>query len=201
MPDREPDREPDHEPANRASVLNAAYTPVLPPAVALIDIDGVINVDRPCWPDPDMRGVVEADGVRWPFRWSQLLIGELVNLFYMDFIEIRWCSTWAPHASKINELFGLPPFPGCWDEPIPAGAPVHARKLACAREVLDAGRRLIWADDEAIPTSKTRKSLGMHTADALYLIPNARTGLSPTDTKKIFAFALAPYRTLDSASA
>lgn len=172
----------------------APYAPAS--AVLLLDVDGVINVDRPCWPDPDMRSIVEADGGWWPFRWSQLLVGELVNLFYLDLLEIRWCSTWAPHAKKLNELFGLPPFPGCWDEPIPAGPPVLARKLACARQVLEEGRRLIWIDDEAIPASKTRRELGMNTDDALYLIPSARTGLSPSDVKKILAFALAPYRTV-----
>lgn len=168
----------------------------IPPAILLLDVDGVLNADRPCWPDPDMRATVHAFGHDWLFRWSPTLIGELINLHYMELIEIRWCTTWCPQADKLQDLWRTPAFATCWtDESY--GADAKARKLAAARAVLASGRRLIWADDDAIPRSKVRRSLGM-TGDALYLTPNSWTGLSPAHVAQITKFALAPYRATEA---
>lgn len=164
-----------------------------PPAVLLLDVDGVLNVERPGWPDADKRGTVHADGRDWQFRWSPSLIAGLVDLFYLDLVEIRWCSTWCPEADKLHLLWETPAFPACWTEPLPSGQHVNARKLACARDILAQGRRLIWADDEAIPTSKERRALGM-AGDALYLRPHPRTGLSPAHLDQISLFATKPYK-------
>lgn len=64
------------------------------PPVFLLDVDGVINVDRPAWPDADARATVTtSDGVTWPFRWSPALVIELGRLHAGGLVEIRWCTT------------------------------------------------------------------------------------------------------------
>jgi hypothetical protein len=169
------------------------------PAVVLLDVDGVINVERPGWPGPHKRATVKSDGVSYPFRWSPDLIASLHDMFLLDLIEIRWCSTWAHEATKLNILFDLPRLPGCWDYASIPGHPTRKLKLAAAHEVIDSGRRLIWCDDDAIPGSKHRRQLGLPpcstdgSGTALYIQPNGITGMTQAHIWQIQKFATWPY--------
>lgn len=150
----------------------------------LLDFDGVINCDRPGWPDPDKRASMEADGTVFAFRWSPMMLTKLAEFGLSAGVEVRWCSTWAPHAARLNVVLGTPAWPGCWDDAPPS---VPRAKLAAAQAVLAEGKRLIWIDDEAIPLAKARRDLGM-TGDALYLRPNPAKGISKGNIGQIRTF-------------
>lgn len=174
-----------------------APSPAVPgaaPAKLLLDVDGVINADRPGWPDADARATVTLDccvDVPLPLRWSPMLLAKLANLHHLGLVEIRWCTSWCPHVDTLHQVWNLPTLQACWSAHIPAGPQVDALKLKAARDVLADGARLIWVDDEAIPRANVRRSLAM-TGDALYIVPDPRRGLSPGQVRQITEFALAP---------
>lgn len=158
-----------------------------PPPVLLLDVDGVLFADRPPWNDADKRAVITVGTEDYPVRWSPQCVSTLFKLAHNGRIEIRWCTTWCPHAHLLEQLWQLPPLPRCWADPIDSIPQVKAAKLAAARAVLAADRRLIWCDDDAIPLAKKRRELGM-AGDALYVIPNGVRGLSPGQMRQIAAF-------------
>lgn len=174
-------------PALRDILVAVTGLPAIP--VLLLDVDGVINVSRPAWPDKDAYATVYADGTGYPFRWSPALITELAQLHRDQIVEIRWCSTWCAHAATLNDLWSLHGIEPAWTG-VFTREQTRAVKLNTAKFELDSGRRLIWIDDEAIPPAKTRRACGM-TGDALYITPTAHTGLAPAHIRQIRRFAAA----------
>jgi hypothetical protein len=117
----------------------------------LLDVDGVINVTRPGWGAAPESGTAYSAGYPYRLRWAPALTARIRALHATGGVTIRWCSTWCADVAQIERLFGLPSLDRCWADPISSTAAAHA-KLATARAVLAQGRRLIWTDDEAVPT-------------------------------------------------
>lgn len=163
-----------------------------PPPVWLLDVDGVVNVARPGWGGPPRRSLVWADSeaVGYQVRWAPPLTDRIRALHHAGVVEVRWCTTWCPEAGKLERLWRLPPLVRSLDaDPMPRGSGCWPLKLAAARAVLAAGRRLVWTDDEALPaTGPDRDTL---TADGrvLLIAPRPSRGLQPPDLDRIAAFA------------
>jgi hypothetical protein len=146
-----------------------------------LDVDGVINTRRPLWGDSLRRGTAHSDGVDWPIRWAPALTTRIRGLSDAGLVEVRWCSTWCPDAAVLERLFDLPPFGRALTL---TGPDTDALKLAAARQVLAAGRRLVWTDDTAVPA--TGPTAG---GRALLIRPHPRRGLRPRDLARIESFA------------
>lgn len=165
--------------------------PAAPPRM-LLDVDGVINAGRrPCWRDKDARAEVSLQhccvGFPIKLRWSPRLLDELTDLHTSGLVEIVWCTSWCPHIDTLQEVWDLPRWPVAWTEHY-VGARVESVKLQAAKQTMAEGRRLIWVDDDAIPTGAVLRSLGM-TGDKLIIRPNSHTGLSPGQLRGIRRFA------------
>ncbi len=160
------------------------------PTVWLLDIDGVINVVRPGWGPAPCSGIAYSCGHPFRLRWAPDLIARIRALHGTGTLTIRWCSTWCPDAGQIERLLDLPRLDRCWSEPISSAAAAHA-KLASARTVLDAGHRLIWTDDEVVPTSGPVHEELTRAGRALLIAPIPNRGLQPEHLDVIEAFVAA----------
>ena len=155
------------------------------PPVWLVDVDGVINTRRPLWGPGLRRGVAHSDGADWPIRWAPALIARMRRLHDAGLVELRWCSTWCPDAGALERLFGLPELGRALSPAeLAAALSTDALKLAAARRVLAARRRLVWTDDTAVPA--TTLTAG---GRALLIRPHPRRGLRPSDLTAIETFA------------
>lgn len=122
--------------------------------VWLLDVDGVINANRPGWGAPPRRESVwsPTDRQSYLLRWAPALIDRIRDLHARGAVEVRWCTTWCHEASILENLWRLPVLARAITvSPMPRGSDCWPHKIAAAQAVLDAGRRLIWTDDEAIP--------------------------------------------------
>jgi hypothetical protein len=158
--------------------------------VWLLDVDGVVNVRRPTW-GPDLcRGIAHSDGVDWPIRWAPALIARIRHLHGSGVVEVRWCTTWCMDADELERLFGLPALGRALGaDDLDGTEATDARKLAAARRVLAAGRRLVWTDDTAVPRSGPLFDELTRGGRALLIRPHSRRGLRPADINRIRAFA------------
>lgn len=118
--------------------------------VWLLDVDGVINANRPGWGAAPRKGEAYAYSRSWTMRWAPALIDRIRELHRSGLVEIRWCSTWCAYADQLERLWRLPEFGRAFNEDINGRAAAIA-KLAAARAVLAEGRRLIWTDDSETP--------------------------------------------------
>ncbi len=161
-----------------------------PPPVFLLDVDGVINANRPSWGAPPRQGYAYADCAEWRMRWAPSLVDRLRTLHTGGHVELRWCTTWCDHADQLERLFGFPrlvrAFGACGDQ-----AP--ELKFAAAVDVVASGRGLIWADDDAIPRSGPEVE-ELLAAGALLIRPDARRGLQPADLDLIDGWLAARWR-------
>lgn len=158
--------------------------------VWLLDVDGVINANRPGWGAAPRRGYAYADGVQWRIRWAPALIGRIRGIHIAGLAEVTWCTTWCSWAEQLERLFGLPPLPRA---AVSAGVHAPGEKLAAACEVLTGGRRLIWTDD----TEAHEGSLPAGVPDrALLIAPDDRRGLQPEHLDQIDAFLTATHPVL-----
>lgn len=155
----------------------------------LLDVDDVLNVDLPSWPDGQwMAAQVRANGARHTIRWAPALIDAIRDLHATGVVDIWWCTTWSPWADKLEEIWGFPPFPRCFD----TLAPLRDRnrlKYAQALATVQAGVSLIWTDDEAIPTAGPQRAALTAEGEALLIAPAAHYGLTPRHMDLITAFA------------
>lgn len=158
------------------------------PPVWLLDVDGVVNVRRPCWHAAPHRGHAYADGAEWSMRWAPALTSRIARLHRDGVVEVRWCTSWCAHASQLERLFGLPElgraFTGNLD-----GSGAAALKLAAAWAVLAGGRRLVWTDDEEVPEPGPMLDQLSAGGRALLIRPDARRGLAPAHLDEIETFA------------
>ncbi|MDG6100984.1 hypothetical protein Daura_01375 [Dactylosporangium aurantiacum] len=160
------------------------------PPVWLLDVDGVINVRRPLWGPSLHRGTASSAGIDWPIRWAPALITRIRRLAATRLLEIRWCTTWCPDADALERLFHLPPLGRALSAAdLDEAEETDRVKLAAAREVLAAGRRLVWTDDTAVPDPGPVAAELTAGGRALLIKPHSRRGLRPSDLARIESFA------------
>lgn len=158
----------------------------------LLDVDGVLNVTRPGWGGAPLHQRVwsNSDKRSYPIRWSPALMDRIRALHNGGAVELRWCTTWCPDADRLEDLWRLPRLLRALDaNPMPRGPECWPLKLAAARAVLAAGRRLIWTDDEALPPEGRAREKLTAGGRALLIEPRANRGLRPADLDEIESFA------------
>jgi hypothetical protein len=159
------------------------------PPIWLLDVDGVINANKPGWSAAPRRfDVTDKWGMTWPLRWAPALIQRIARIHAEGRAEVVWCTTWCPSAQLLEQLWHLPELRRSWTDDLHGYAAVEAKRAA-ARAVLADGRRLIWTDDDAFP--KRGPLVDELTADgrALLIKPDQRRGLQRTDLDDIDVFA------------
>jgi hypothetical protein len=157
--------------------------------VWLLDVDGVINVNRPGWGTAPQNGYAYSSGIEFPIRWAPALVVRIRSLHRARVVNVRWCSTWCADADQIENLLGLPVFERAWSDRLNPGEASFA-KLAAARAVLARGNRLVWTDDLDVPTSGAIHKELVKTGRALLIAPTTQKGLQPEHLDQIEKFAM-----------
>lgn len=147
--------------------------------VLLLDVDGVVNVDLdPGWPGGLSRADAPAGGRVHELRWSPVLVDRIRDLHTSGAVEVRWCTTWSPHADVLEALWDLPPLGRCFTDPVPHRSK-RILKYAAALAVVDGGDRLIWIDDREIPRFGPARAALLASGRALLIEPVPTYGLAP----------------------
>ncbi len=155
----------------------------------LLDIDGVINANKPGWSAPPRR--IRCAG--FVIRWAPALIDRIRSLHRDGVVEVRWSSTWCGFPPQLDELsarlglrlesaFGDRPAHLCWGD----------MKANAALDAVREGRRLIWTDDDEVGAARELFTLLADAARdgrALLIAPRSNRGLQPADLDAIEAFA------------
>jgi hypothetical protein len=160
--------------------------------VWLLDVDGVINANRPGWGAAPRRQNVwsRQDGTHYLIRWAPALVRRIRTLHTRGVVEVRWCTTWCPDADALERLWSLPPLRRALNaEPMPRGADCWPLKRAAADAVLAEGSALIWSDDEALPPPGPERERLTAAGRALLIAPRANRGLQPGHLDAIEVFA------------
>lgn len=158
------------------------------PPIWLLDIDGVINANKPGWGEAPRR--IRCNG--FVIRWAPKLIDRIRELHRVGEHEIRWATTWCGFPEQLDELsrrlgvrferaFTERPMSKTWAE----------MKAEAAVAVLAEGRRLIWTDDDEVPTApQFYPAIGLAERDgrALLIAPRPNRGLQPEDLDRIAEF-------------
>ncbi len=160
--------------------------------VWLLDVDGVINIDRSAWHAAPRRATLYADAADWVLRWAPACAEAITGLHRRGLVEVRWCSTWCIAPDQLRRLEGLMRLPE-FASALPAdmGLNVDAHKTAAAERILAEGRRLVWTDDEVVPDPDREPQFYAElTAGgrALLIRPTSRRGLTPAHLDEITAF-------------
>ncbi|GIE88779.1 HAD domain-containing protein [Actinoplanes regularis] len=155
--------------------------------VWLLDVDGVLNANRPGWGAAPRRGYAHAGGFRYTMRWAPALLDRIRALHRTGTVEIRWCTTWCGHADQLERLFGLPHFEPCWLDNLNPREAATA-KLAAARQVVASGHPLIWTDDADISPSAHDELSGLDRV--LLITPKPNRGLQPEHLDAIETFVM-----------
>lgn len=157
--------------------------------VWLLDVDGVLNVANPGWSAAPYRAQVWSTTANREFRirWAPALLKRVKALHRSGAVEIRWCTTWCGDTTELERALGLPAFEPCWTEYVNGHGSAVA-KLAAARKVLADGRRLIWTDDDEVPTSGPLFDELMADGRTLLIRPDERHGLQPRHLDEIERF-------------
>lgn len=161
------------------------------PPVWLLDIDGVLNANKPGWGEAPRR--VNCHGLI--IRWAPKLIARIRELHRMGEHEIRWASTWCGFPEQLNTLehqLGLRFERAFTDRSM--SKTWAEMKLAAAEQVLSEGRRLIWTDDDEAgiaPQFSAAVADAEQDGRALLIAPRSNRGLQPADLDRIVAFVAA----------
>lgn len=157
--------------------------------VWLLDIDGVINANKPGWSAAPRK--VFCGG--FTIRWAPALIVRIRQLHRAGRVEVRWSSTWCGYPTQLGELstqLGVDFLPSFGDRP-----PTKTwgdLKVEAAIDVLASGRRLVWTDDDEVDAARHLfPQLAEAEADgrALLIAPQSNRGLQPEHLDQIEAFA------------
>lgn len=156
--------------------------------VWLLDVDGVINVNRPGdWGGKLATGQA-SDGRRtYTLRWAPALIDRIRALATSGLVDIRWCTTWCPWAEQLEALWDLPKLDRAWTEDINGQAAATA-KLEAAERVIASGGPLIWTDDTETPGWGPLYDEWTADGRALLIQPSGWYGLRPADMDAIEGF-------------
>lgn len=152
--------------------------------VWLLDVDGVLNANKPGWSAAPYQGRAYADVDEFKLRWAPALIERIKGIHRPGLVDVVWCTTWCPWADQVERLMGLPEFGRAWTDD-KRGWHAREAKRGAARDVIASGRRLVWTDDDAIPYDRT----GLE--GALLIAPRVVRGLQPDDLDAIEAFVRA----------
>ncbi len=158
----------------------------------LLDIDGVINANKPGWSAAPRR----THCAGFVIRWAPALIERIKALHRTGTVDILWASTWCGYPDQLAELsrrVGLPLNPAFSDRP--ASKTWAELKAETAVAALADGQRLVWTDDdEAGVAPDFYPALGAAVAEgrALLIAPRSNRGLQPEHMDRIEAFANEP---------
>jgi hypothetical protein len=174
------------------------------PPVWLLDIDGVLNVlargaPPDCWPaDAWVQRTVRADvpdrgEMTLPILAARPVLDFVARVHDSGAAEIRWHSTWRTAAvTALAPALGLPSIP---ISIAPEWAETAAMwwKIPAARRVAEAGRRLVWTDDQlAIYRTDVLSEPDLTALDrwagALLLTTDPQAGLTPDDLRRVAEF-------------
>jgi hypothetical protein len=155
------------------------------PIVWLLDVDGVLNTNKPGWSSPPLKSFVYANGESWKFRWSHKLIERIWEVHIQGSVEILWATTWCGHTDQLERLFKLPAFNSAYSMPMDGEA-----KTASAIRVIESGKKLIWTDDEFVPTEGAMFDYLTTSNRGLLIKPKANKGLQPEHLDQIDKFVL-----------
>ena len=164
--------------------------------VWLLDVDGVINANRPSWHAAPHTAMIEAHGTMWKFRWAPAVTGFIRETALAKTAEIRWSTTWLPWARDVEAAFKLPELGEGFLPELVFGSAREA-KLAAALAVIEIEKRpLIWTDDDAIPESGTYRdvldnAINEYGTPVLLLAPKPNRGLQPEHLDQIREFLTA----------
>lgn len=154
----------------------------------LLDIDGVINANKPGWSAPPRR--ISCAG--FTIRWAPALIARIRGIQRSGHVSILWSSTWCGYPTQLDELAGRL---GLDLEPAFGDLPGHLTwadlKVRAALGVLDAGRRLVWTDDDEVGAARELfPQLAQAEAEgrALLIAPRSNRGLQREHMNAIEAF-------------
>jgi hypothetical protein len=154
------------------------------PIVWLLDVDGVINASRPGWSAAPKSGYAYANSNSWKMRWSPSLIRRIRDVFNGGSVEILWATTWVGHTEGLERLFGLPALLSARSQSMST-----PYKRMAAEDVVNSGRKLIWTDDEAIPTAGSLYAKLIE-AESLLIAPKPSRGLRPEHLDEIDRYVL-----------
>jgi hypothetical protein len=167
--------------------------------VWLLDIDGVINAlgdppDPSVWPEEQwLRATaVSAHDIEWPIVAALPVLEFLRQVHARRRAGIWWHSGWQGYAVNVGAALQLPQWPirECpeyWETPLGEALEDSERpwwKLLAARRVLDAGRPLLWTDDDAYRQLGSLDTTGWG-GPALIVCPDEEIGLTPAHLRQI----------------
>ena len=152
--------------------------------VWLLDVDGVINASRPGWSERPHRAEITANGQPWRMRWSPSMVRAIREIALSREVDVVWATTWCPWVDQLEAMFRLPPLPRAFSAQDLAAQPAPELKLMAALAEVERGSRLIWTDDDAIPSSgEERRTL--EASGALLITPASNRGLQPPDLDRV----------------
>jgi hypothetical protein len=160
--------------------------------VWLLDVDGVVNANKPGWSAAPRQSNAYADGQSHRMRWAPALVDRIRSLHRSGTVEVRWCTTWCPWADQLERMLALPPLVRTLTaEQVVSPRVSLPAKLAVALEVMLVERRpLIWTDDEAVPQGGPNRDLLEAAGMPMLLVaPRMSRGLQRADLDAIEAFA------------
>lgn len=151
--------------------------------VVAVDFDGVVNADRPSWPDKPRRKHVRTSAGEFRITWSPSLRNELKSLSQHPAVQVVWLTSWGPEIGAVEDAMGLPVFPRGITKLLPS-AQVPALKSAAIAEIAASGRPYIWCDDTEAGDTDEPGEFGPR----LEIRPKTKHGLTPADVERIWAF-------------
>jgi hypothetical protein len=156
--------------------------------VWLLDIDGVLNANKPGWGAAPRR--ITCAG--YTIRWAPALIQRINAIERAGAAEVRWSSTWCGEPADLANLsdrIGLH-LDSAFTERA-AHQTWAEMKAEAAIAVLQTGRPLVWTDDtEAVIAQDFYPQLreAAQNGRALLIAPRPNRGLQPDDLDRIEAF-------------
>lgn len=149
----------------------------------LLDVDGVINIDRSSWYESPHWGIAYYRGTPYKIKWCPSLVKRIKAVIDADSATAMWCTTWCEAADQIERLLGLPPLPRVFKD-LPRDFDVsNSRKREIAEDIVKSGVRLIWTDDLAVS-----HDFAAGNERVLAIQPSSNRGLTPEHMNQIEAF-------------
>ena len=154
----------------------------------LLDVDGVINANKPGWSAAPHRANAYCNGISWPLRWAPALLDNIRAVRASGLVEIVWCTTWCSDTDQLERLWRLPALDRAWTHEV-TGEEAEPLKRAAAQQVIADGHRLIWTDDVVTPSEGDLYDELTADGRALLITPSWRRGLQPDHLQDIALFA------------
>lgn len=162
-----------HEDVSKENVMDTIW---------LLDFDGVINANKPGWSAAPFRGNVYVGGEHYKIRWEPKLVARIRQVQKAG-VLIFWASTWCGHTDLLEDLIKLPPLFSAGRQGLSG-----IEKRWAALDVLEAGNRLIWTDDEYVPSAGYTYDTMLRAGNALLIRPKSNRGLRPEHMDQIDSF-------------